>query len=121
MTFQEWVDENGGQIGVARKFGFTSSLIGAWYRFERFPRADNLTLLVAYSEGRINVQQWAADFAERQRQRSDGTSVRQNKIKGNLPVKGFEGQWNENVRLWYNLLIIIQYTKVPFQGPFRML
>nr|WLE90573.1 hypothetical protein pE2022-8_00058 [Escherichia coli] len=34
---------------------------------------------------------------------------------------GFEGQWNENVRLWYNLLIIIQYTKVPFQGPFRML
>ncbi|KNW20746.1 hypothetical protein AEX15_18980 [Salmonella enterica subsp. enterica serovar Kentucky] len=35
--------------------------------------------------------------------------------------KGFEGQWNENVRLWYNLLIIIQYTKVPFQGPFRML
>lgn len=29
MTFQEWVDENGGQIGVARKFGFTSSLIGA--------------------------------------------------------------------------------------------
>ncbi|STL58538.1 hypothetical protein [Escherichia coli] len=50
------------------------------------PRADNLTLLVAYSEGRINVQQWAADFAERQRQRSDGTSVRQNKIKGNLPV-----------------------------------
>lgn len=86
MTFQEWVDENGGQIGVARKFGFTSSLIGAWYRFERFPRADNLTLLVAYSEGRINIQQWAADFAERQRQRSDGTSVRQNKIKGNLPV-----------------------------------
>ncbi len=36
-------------------------------------------------------------------------------------VLGFEGQWNENVRLWYNLLIIIQYTKVPFQGPFRML
>ena len=35
--------------------------------------------------------------------------------------EGFEGQWNENVRLWYNLLIIIQYTKVPFQGPFRML
>ncbi|EON3140552.1 hypothetical protein ACNG4X_003639, partial [Escherichia coli] len=30
--------------------------------------------------------------------------------------EGFEGQWNENVRLWYNLLIIIQYTKVPFQG-----
>ncbi|MEH5341896.1 hypothetical protein PO512_20535, partial [Escherichia coli] len=30
----------------------------------------------------------------------------------NLPEKGFEGQWNENVRLWYNLLIIIQYTKV---------
>ncbi len=38
-----------------------------------------------------------------------------------LAVLGFEGQWNENVRLWYNLLIIIQYTKVPFQGPFRML
>ncbi len=36
-------------------------------------------------------------------------------------LQGFEGQWNENVRLWYNLLIIIQYTKVPFQGPFRML
>lgn len=36
-------------------------------------------------------------------------------------TEGFEGQWNENVRLWYNLLIIIQYTKVPFQGPFRML
>ncbi len=91
MTFQEWVDENGGQIGVARKFCFTSSLIGAWYRFERFPRADNLTLLVAYSEGRINVQQWAADFAERQRQRSDGTSVRQNKIKGISLLTAYQG------------------------------
>ena len=42
---------------------------------------------------------------------------------GALPgsLSGGEGQWNENVRLWYNLLIIIQYTKVPFQGPFRML
>ncbi|EEW2207010.1 hypothetical protein D9I83_18830 [Escherichia coli] len=41
--------------------------------------------------------------------------------RGQGQGSGFEGQWNENVRLWYNLLIIIQYTKVPFQGPFRML
>lgn len=49
--------------------------------------------------------------------------IEANKLRG-MPdcyKMGFEGQWNENVRLWYNLLIIIQYTKVPFQGPFRML
>ncbi|EED9552706.1 hypothetical protein AAC73_005110, partial [Salmonella enterica subsp. enterica serovar Hadar] len=63
MTFQEWVDENGGQSAVAKAYGFTSSLVGSWYRFERFPRTDNLTLLIAYSDGEINVQQWAADFA----------------------------------------------------------
>lgn len=91
MTFQEWVDENGGQIGVARKFGFTSSLIGAWYRFERFPRADNLTLLVAYSEGRINVQQWAADFAERQRQRSMAHRFGRTRSKGISLLTAYQG------------------------------
>ncbi|EGI5795716.1 hypothetical protein VS55_004741 [Salmonella enterica subsp. enterica serovar Othmarschen] len=86
MTFQEWVDENGGQSAVAKAYGFTSSLVGSWYRFERFPRTDNLTLLIAYSDGEINVQQWAADFAARSKDLRDGNTQRQNKIKGNLPV-----------------------------------
>lgn len=86
MTFQEWVDDNGGQTGVARAYGFVTSLVGSWYRFERFPRTDNLTLLIAYSDGKINVQQWAADFAARQKERRDEPAQRQKKIKGNLPV-----------------------------------
>lgn len=86
MTFQEWVDENGGQIGIARAYGFNSSLVGSWYRFERFPRTDNLTLLIAYSDGKINVQQWAADFAGRQKEQGNNSVTRQKKIKGNLPV-----------------------------------
>ncbi|KAF1366761.1 hypothetical protein [Yokenella regensburgei] len=88
MTFQEWVDENGGQIGVARQYEFNASLVGSWYRYERFPRADNLNLLIAYSEGKINVQQWAAEFAEHQKKQRqhDGAAVRQKRIKGNLPV-----------------------------------
>ncbi|OUE50292.1 hypothetical protein [Citrobacter amalonaticus] len=87
MTFQEWVDENGGQIGIARHYEFNASLVGSWYRYERFPRTDNLNLLIAYSEGKINVQQWAAEFAEhRRKQRKDGAAVRQKRIKGNLPV-----------------------------------
>lgn len=86
MTFQEWVDENGGQSAVAKQYGFAASLIGGWYRLERFPRAENLTLLIAYSEGQINVQQWAADFAERTKELRSGEAPRLNKIKGNLPV-----------------------------------
>lgn len=86
MTFQEWVDENGGQSAVAKSCGFTSSLVGSWYRFERFPRADNLTLLIAYSDGKINVHQWASDFAGRSKVLRGGCTPRKNKIKGNLPV-----------------------------------
>ncbi|EJD6659797.1 hypothetical protein M0K31_RS21870 [Enterobacter cloacae] len=86
MTFQEWVDENGGQTAVAKAFGFTTSQVGSWYRYERFPRTDNLTLLIAYSEGKINVQQWAADFAARSKELRDGHAQRRNRIKGNLPV-----------------------------------
>lgn len=87
MTFQEWVDENGGQVGVARQYEFNASLVGSWYRYERFPRADNLNLLIAYSEGKINVQQWAAEFAGHQRKRNhNGVGVRQKRIKGNLAV-----------------------------------
>lgn len=86
MTFQEWVDRNGGQKGVAQSFSFGASLVGSWYRLERFPRTDNLTLLIAYSEGGIDVQQWAADYASRQKELRDGAVLRQNRIKGNLPV-----------------------------------
>lgn len=49
LSFQQWVDSEGGQRACSRKFGLSPASVGAWYRLERFPRSSSQSRILQCS------------------------------------------------------------------------
>jgi hypothetical protein len=64
LSFQQWVDSEGGQVACAVRYGFPVASLGAWYRLERYPRPSNQSRILLCSGNNVDLQALLQRFVE---------------------------------------------------------
>ena len=80
ISFQQWVDSEGGQSACANRHGFPVASVGAWYRHERYPRPINQARILFCSENTVDLQALLTGFVEAKK--SARGPVRHVQLKG---------------------------------------
>lgn len=55
VSFQEWVDSEGGQRKCAKRHGFPPASLGAWYRLERYPKPSSQARIQTCSKHSVDM------------------------------------------------------------------